>query len=109
MPLTRWTHYRQTRAQKKKALYPLALSGVVRPGTTELRYTAPLSHTSAELSSDEQTPIAQDTSVPNPSALPMCLTGTTHLAHHFYTTTFTFLAKSRRHIRSLQWDTRNAA
>jgi hypothetical protein len=109
MPLTRWTHYRQTRAQKKKALYLLALSGVIRPSTTELRYTAPLSHITAELSRDEQTPIAQDTSVPASSTFPMRSTETTHLAHHFYTTAFMLLAKSRRHIQSLQWDTRNAA
>lgn len=109
MPLTRWTHYRQTRAQKKKALHLLALSGVVRPSTIELRYTAPLSHISAEPSRDEQTPIAQDAVAPAFFTVSMHSAETTHLAHHLYSTAFRFLAKSRRHIQSLQWDTRNAA
>lgn len=39
MPLTRWNRYRRTRAQKRKALQLLALSGVVRPSTSEPRYT----------------------------------------------------------------------
>lgn len=65
MPLARWTHYQQTRAQKEKALYLLALSGVVRPSTIELRYTISLSHISAEPLCEEQTPIAQDASPPS--------------------------------------------
>jgi|CXWL01.1.fsa_nt_gi hypothetical protein len=109
MPLSRWTHYRQTRAQKKKALHLLALSGVVRPSTIELRYTAPLSHISAEPSCDEQTPIVQDAAAPAISTVPMHSAKTTHLTHHLYSTAFMLLAKSRRHIQSLQWDTRNAA
>ena len=109
MPLSRWTHYRQTRAQKKKALHLLALSGVVRPSTIELRYTAPLSHLSAEPSRDEQTPVAQDASAPAISTVPMRSAKTTHLAQHLYSTAFMLLAKSRRHIQILQWDTRNAA
>lgn len=104
MPLTRWTQYRQTRAQKEKALHLLALSGVVRPSTIELRYTAPLTHTS-----DEQTPLAQDAAAPAISTVPMHSAETTHLAQHLYSTAFMFLAKSRRHIQSLQWDARNAA
>ena len=40
MPLTRWLRYRQRRAQTKKALQMLALSGVIRPSTLELRYTS---------------------------------------------------------------------
>lgn len=109
MPLTRWTHYRQTRAQKEKALYLLALSGVVRPSTIELRYTISLSHISAKPSREEQAPLAQDVSAPASSMFPMRSAETTHLAHHLYSTAFMFLAKSRRHIQSLQWDTRNAA
>ncbi len=104
MPLTRWTHYRQTRAQKKKALHLLALSGVVRPSTIELRYTAPLSHTS-----DEQTPIAQDAAAPAISTVSMHSANATHLAQHLYSTASMLLAKSRSHIQSLQWDTRSAA
>ena len=104
MPLTRWTHYRQTRAQKKKALHLLALSGVVRPSTIELRYTAPLSHIS-----DEQAPVAQNTSTPATSTVTMRSTETTRLTQHLYSIAFMFLAKSRRHIQSLQWDTRSAA
>ncbi len=109
MPLTRWTHYRQIRAQKKKALHLLALSGVIRPSAIALRYTAPLSHISAEPLREERTPIAEDASTPAISALPVRSTETTHLAHHLYSTAFRFLARSRRHIQSLQWDTRNAA
>jgi hypothetical protein len=109
MPLTRWTHYRQARAQKKRALHLLALSGVVRPSTIELRYTAPLSHISAELLCEEQTPITQDASAPADSTLPVRSAKTTHLTHHLYSAAFSFLDKSRRHIQSLQWDTRNAA
>lgn len=109
MPLTRWTHYRQTRIQKEKALHLLALSGVIRPSTIELRYTAPLSHISAEPLGEEQTPVAQDAAAPAISSVPMRSADTTHLAHHLYSTAFMLLAKSRRHIQSLQWDTRNAA
>jgi len=109
MPLTRWTHYRQTRAQKKKALYLLSLSGVVRPSTIELRYTAPLSQISAEPLCEEQTPITQDASAPAYSTFPMRSAETTHLTHHLYSKAFSFLAKSRRHIQSLQGDTRSAA
>ncbi|NOS77026.1 MAG: hypothetical protein HOP35_03700 [Nitrospira sp.] len=109
MPLTRWTHYRQARAQKKKALHLLALSGVVRPSTIELRYTAPLSHIPTEPSCNEQTSIAQNASAPAFSTFPMRSAETTHLAQHLYSTAFMLLAKSRRHIQSLQWDTRNAA
>ena len=104
MPLTRWTHYRQTRAQKRKALHLLALSGVIRPSTIELRYTATLSHIS-----DEQTPLAQDGAAPAISTIPTHSAETTYLARHLYSTAFILLAKSRRHIQSLQWDTRNAA
>lgn len=104
MPLTRWAHYRQTRIQKKKALHLLALSGVVRPSTIELRYTAPPSPIS-----DEQTPIEQDAAAPAISTVRMHSAETTHLAHHLYSAAFMFLAKSRRHIQSLQWDIRNAA
>lgn len=103
MPLARWTHYQQTRAQKEKALYLLALSGVVRPSTIELRYTISLSHISAEPLCEEQPPIPQDASTP-----PTSSAETTHLAHHLYSTAFSFFDKSRRHIQSLQWDTRNA-
>jgi hypothetical protein len=109
MPLTRWTHYRQTRVQKKKALHLLALSGVVRPSTIELRYPTPLSHISAEPSRDEQAPLAQDASTPATSTFPMRSSETSHLAQHLYSTAFMLLAKSRRHIQNLQWDTRNAA
>ncbi|MEQ1627663.1 MAG: hypothetical protein ABL965_09740 [Nitrospira sp.] len=109
MPLTRWTHYRHTRAQKKKALHLLTLSGVVRPSTIELRYTAPRSHTSAESLCEEQPPLAQDAAAPAISTVRMRSAESTHLAHHLYSTAFMFLAKSRRHIQSLQWDSRNAA
>ena len=109
MRLTRWTHYRQTRAQKKKALHLLALSGVLRPSTIELRYTAPLSHVSDEPLCEEQAPIAQKASVQSIFTIPMHSAKTTHLAHHLYSTAFRFLAKSRRHIQTLQWDIRNAA
>lgn len=109
MPLTRWTHYRQTRAQKEKALYLLALSGVVRPSTIELRYTISFSHISAKPSREEQAPLAQDMSVSASSTFPMRSAKTTHLAHHLYSTAFLLLAKSRRHIQSLQWEIGNAA
>ncbi len=109
MPLTRWTHYRQTRAQKKKALHLLALSGVIRPSTVELRYAAPRSYDSDERLREERAPIAQKASVQSIFTIPMHSAETTHLAHHLYSTAFRFLAKSRRHIQSLQWDIRNAA
>ena len=109
MPLTRWTHYRQTRAQKEKALHLLALSGVVRPSTIELRYTASLSHIPTEPSCNEQASIAQNASAPAFSTFSMRSAETAHLAQHLYSTAFILLAKSRRHIQSLQWDTRNAA
>ena len=109
MPLTRWTHYRQTRAQKRKALHLLALSGVIRPSTIELRYTISCSHISAKPSREERAPLTQDMSVPATSTFPMRSAETTHLAHHLYSTAFILLAKSRRHIQSLQWDTKNAA
>jgi hypothetical protein len=46
---------------------------------------------------------------PASSMFPKRSAETTHLAHHLYSTAFMFFAKSRRHIQSLQWDTRNAA
>lgn len=104
MPLTRWTHYRQTRTQKKKALHLLALSGVVRPSTIELRYTASLSSIS-----DESTSLAQNGAAPAIATVPIHSAKTTPLVRHLYSTAFTLLARSRRHIQSLQWDTRNAA
>jgi hypothetical protein len=109
MPLTRWTHYRQRRAQKEKALYLLALSGVVRPSTIELRYTISPSHISVESVCEEQAPIVPDAAAPAISALPLHSAEATQLAHHLCSTAFSFLAKSRRHIQSLQWDTRSAA
>lgn len=109
MPLARWTHYRQTRDQKKKTLHLLALSGVVRPSTIELRYTTPLSHISAESSRDDRAPLAQDASAPATSTFPIRSAEMRHLAQHLYSTAFMLLAKSRRHIQTLQWDTRNAA
>ncbi|MDO9116913.1 MAG: hypothetical protein Q7U39_03075 [Nitrospira sp.] len=109
MPLTRWTQYRQARAQKKKALHMLALSGVVRPSTVELRYTTPLSHISVEPLCEEQTPIIPDAAAPAISTLLLHSAEATQLAHHLCSTAVSFLAKSRRHIQSLQWDTRSAA
>lgn len=41
MPLAQWRTHRERAKQKQKALRMLALSGVVRPGHVELRYTAP--------------------------------------------------------------------
>ncbi len=109
MPLTRWTHYRQARAQKKRALHLLALSGVIRSSTIELRYSTPLSHITADPLCEEQTPTVQDASASAFSTPPMPSPETTHLAHHLYSTAFRLLTKSRRHIQSLQWETRNAA
>lgn len=42
MPLKIWRAYRMRAQQKRKAMQMLAISGVVRPGTVELRYTIPL-------------------------------------------------------------------
>jgi hypothetical protein len=54
MPLKIWRAYRMRAQQKRKAMQMLAISGVVRPGAVELRYTTPLmkmriSNSSAEL------------------------------------------------------------
>lgn len=104
MPLTRWAQYHQIRAQKKKALYLLALSGAIRPSTIELRYTAPLSPLA-----DEQGPVAQDASTPMTATVRIRPAETVPLAQHFYSTAFMLLTKSKRHIQRLQWDTRRAA
>lgn len=42
MPLKIWRAYRMRVQQKRKAMEMLAISGVVRPGAVELRYTTPL-------------------------------------------------------------------
>lgn len=71
MTLTPWTRYRQTRAQKKKALHLLTLSGVVRPSSIELRYTTPLFHRTTEPTPLEQPAIIQTTlSITPPSPIP---------------------------------------
>ncbi|MBH0206430.1 MAG: hypothetical protein HP498_11585 [Nitrospira sp.] len=54
MPLKIWRAYRMRAQQKRKAMQMLAISGVVRPGAVELRYTTPLlkmrfSNSSAEI------------------------------------------------------------
>jgi len=104
MPLTRWTHYRQTRARKKKALHLLALSGVVRPSTLELRYTA-----SRSTVSDERAPLAQKATASDCSKVSIRSAEPSHLAHHLYSTASRLLAKSKHHIQSLQWDLKKAA
>lgn len=104
MPLTQWTHYRHTRAQKKSALHLLALSGVVRQGTIELRYTTPHSHMS-----DEQAPIVQNASTPATSTVTTHSAKTTHLAQYLCSTAFMLLTKSKHPLQHLQWDTGNAA
>lgn len=109
MPLTRWTHYRQTRDQKKKALHMLTLSGVVRPSTLELRYAASPLHNSIEPFPTEQPDISQNTLGTATHPSPMSHTQTSHLAHQLYSTTCAFLAESRRCIQKLQWDNRKAA
>ena len=112
MPLTRWTHYRQTRAQKRKALHMLALSGVVRPSSIELRYTTPLFHRPAELA--PQAFMAQPAIIQRALSVvpPHSLTSpahASHLAHQIYSTAYTFLAESKRHLQRLQWDNRKTA
>lgn len=104
MPLTRWAHYRQTRAQKKKALHLLALSGVVRPSTIELRYTA-----SRFPIIDEPLLFVQNAYASASSTLPIRPAKTTLLTQHLYSTASRLLAKSKRHIQSFQWDIRKAA
>ena len=106
MPLLRWTCYRQTRAQKKKALQMLALSGVVRPSTIELRYTASPSH-SIELPAPEQPNMTQ-TALAN-TAAPAQQTRGSDLTYQLYSTAFALLAESRRCLQKLQWDNRTAA
>lgn len=107
MPLTRWIRYRQARAQKKTALRMLALSGVVRLSTIELRYAASPHHNSFELS-----PIEQPASSPSAPDIPPSLTTSiqgSDLAHQLYSTARTLLAESKRCIQKLQWDDRKAA
>jgi hypothetical protein len=109
MPLTQWTRYRQTRAQKKKALHLLALSGVVRPSTLELRYAAPPFHNSLESSPAEQPDISQNVLGMTIPPAPTNHAQVRHLAHQLYSTAFALLAESRRCIQKLQWDGRTAA
>lgn len=106
MPLLRWTRYRQTRAQKKKALQMLALSGVVRPGTIELRYAASPRH-SIEPSTPEQPDMTQP-ALAN-TADPVKPVRGSDLIHQLYSTAFALLAESRRCLQKLQWDNRTAA
>lgn len=109
MPLTQWTRYRQTRAQKKKALYLLALSGVVRPSTLELRYVAPPVHNSLESSPTEQPGIPQKAL--DMAALPSLTSDAqpSYLAQHLYSTALALIAESRRCIQKLHWDNRSTA
>ena len=106
MPLLRWTRYRQTRAQKKKALQMLALSGVVRPSTSELRYAVTSRH-SIELPSPEQPDMAQPALAT--LAAPVTHVRGSDLTHQLYATAFALLAESRRCLQKLQWDNRTAA
>ena len=106
MPLLRWTRYRQTRAQKKKALQMLASSGVVRPSTIELRYAVTSRH-SIELPAPEQLNMAQPALAT--LAAPVTHVRGSDLTHQLYATAFALLAESRRCLQKLQWDNRTAA
>lgn len=57
MPFKIWRAYRMRRQQKQKAMQMLALSGVVRPGEVELRYTTPLMKMRISRSSAELQPV----------------------------------------------------
>lgn len=107
MPLSRWIQYRQARAQKKTALRMLALSGVIRPSTIELRYAASPRHNAFELS-----PIEQPASSPSaPDTPPSFATSiqASDLVHQLYSTARTVLTESKRCIQKLQWDDRKVA
>lgn len=106
MPLLQWARYRQTRAQKKKALQMLALSGVVRPSTIELRYAASPRH-AIESPANEQPDTAHTTHVE--TVTPAQPTGTSDLSRQLYSTAVALLAESRRCLQKLQWDNRTAA
>lgn len=57
MPLKIWRAYRKRAQQKRKAMQMLAISGVVRPGAVELRYTTPLMKMRISSSSAELQPV----------------------------------------------------
>lgn len=57
MPLKIWRAYRMRVQQKRKAMQMLAISGVVRPGAVELRYTTPLMKMRISNSSAEFQPV----------------------------------------------------
>ncbi len=107
MPLTQWARYRQTRTQKKKALHMLALSGVIRPSTIELRYTASSLRHSIEPSVPEQPEVAQ-TTLAN-AAAPAKQAQANDLTHQLHSIASALLAESRRCLQKLQWDNRTAA
>lgn len=109
MPLTPWTRYRKTRAQKKKALQMLALSGVIRPSTIELRYTTTRSGNFTEPSIEDLAQIELHAEEVVTLDLPRPSAKVTHLTRHLYSTAATFLAASKRRMQTLQWDSRNAA
>ena len=107
MPLLQWARYRQTRAQKKKALQMLTLSGVVRPSTIELRYaTSPLRHSIEPPASERLITTQTDLATTVASAQPA---QSSNLTHQLYTTAFALLAESRRCLQKFQWDNRTAA
>ena len=109
MPLIQWTRYRQTRNQKRKALQMLALSGVVRPSTHELRYPTLLFHHSIEPSATEQTGASKN--LPN-KTIPSVTTDrrqTNHLGQQLHSMAFALLAESKRCLQKLQRDNRTAA
>jgi len=109
MPLMQWTRYRQTRNQKRKALQMLALSGVVRPSTHELRYPTLPFHHSIEPSATEQQGVSQNVSgrtIPSP---PVDRLRANHLGQQLHSIAFALLAESRRCLQKLQRDNRTAA
>lgn len=107
MPLLQWARYRQTRAQKKKALQMLTLSGVVRLSTIELRYaTSPLRHSSEPPASEQLNTVQTDLAT---TAAPAQPTQSSTLTHQLYATAFALLAESRRCLQKFQWDNRSAA
>jgi len=103
MLLARWIRYRQARTQKKKALHMLALSGVIRPSTTELRYaTSPLRNSTGLLSNAEPS-LSQET------LGPVSASSSSHLANQLYSTAFALVTESKRHIQRLHGNNKKAA
>jgi len=109
-PLTSWNHYWQTRRQTRTALRLLTLSGVVRPSTSESRYTVSPLKVAGIRERPAQPRIAQNTPDTAPASTPSRPRRTNPVANRFQVNAGTWVEESLQDLRRLlQYDVRKVA